>query len=591
MVIPILAVGTVVSILFQQAVQKKYAEQSKLVISSMARNIATVFKEATYYSDNWMLSPSVQNFLNAPETGQDSQGVYTILNQTFLTYAPLDTVALYTLDGKAYSRTKLEFNPVPFPLLESHSLFGKVVRGSGLSTWIGPHEAPELTGDNSYFTQIRTVADLIRLERIGYVYLQYNFGELDDIFGFYSNVEDSSVEDSSEVEKNTHYMLVNRQGTILYDNLKVYGGGSLFEYTRTPVDLGQVYSSEKMFFGGSWSIVTVQPLPMKDLGIEDWTLVSVTPSDYVVSDTGRMIRWSGMIVSGILFSAFFFHMLFIRRYSQFILRFVGVMKEVERGNLEARIYSEIRDETTVLTRGFNSLVKRVAELIDEVKLEQARKNKAELLLLQAQIKPHFLFNTLESINALAVKNRGDLVSQLVYRLGTILRISFREGEEISVGTEIGYLRHYIEIQKIRFGKRFEYELEMPGGLADYSILKFTLQPLVENSIQHGFDDIDHQGLVRIRAEDTGEAISLWVEDNGSGIPPEVLERISRRRGGSSLREIREPGASEGGLGLRNVADRLCIHYGPRYGMWICSAPGAGTRIRCVIPKQKLGDAK
>ncbi|MEK8129593.1 sensor histidine kinase [Paenibacillus filicis] len=581
-ILPILVIGSIGSYLFQHVLQQKYAEQSRLVVTSIARNIAAVFKEATYYSDNWMLSPPVQDVLNMPPGSRDSSNISFILNQTFLTYAPLDSVTIYTMEGEGFSRSKVNFSPVPFSQLRGHPVFADVLAGNGTARWVAPYEAPELTGANSYFTQIRMVNDLVRLEQIGYVYLQYQFLELENIFGFYSR--QSGIPNQ--------FLLVDGDGLIVYDSMKTYGGASLSRLIREPIDLRQDDSGRRVEFDRHASLVSVQPLNMRDLGITDWTLVSVVPWSYLTSDTFTIIRWAGLITAGVLLSVFVFNMMFVTRYTRFILRFSKAMSKVELGDLSVRVHSELRDETTTLTRGFNSLVGKVGELIDEVKLEQARKNKAELLLLQAQIKPHFLFNTLESINALAMQNKGDKVSQLVYRLGSILRIGFQEGEEITLGMEIGYLQNYIEIQKIRFGQRFEYAIDMPKELERIPILKFTLQPLVENSIQHGFDAIDHTGMIQIRVEERERDVALWVIDNGSGIPPEVLQRLSYRKS-EPIPGQRTPSPEEAarvGLGIQNVADRLRIHYGTRYGMWVCSEPGRGTVIQCIIPKLTTGDA-
>ena len=143
-------------------------------------------------------------------------------------------------------------------------------------------------------------------------------------------------------------------------------------------------------------------------------------------------------------------------------------------------------------------------------------------VLQAQIKPHFLFNTLESINVLAVQNEGRKVSEMVYRLASILRISIQEKEEITLEEEIKHLQSYLEIQKFRFEDLFEYEIDVPKELMHSRILKLTLQPLVENSIQHGFEGISYTGWIRISAWKELGNVMIRVEDNGLGMTSEQL---------------------------------------------------------------------
>src|SRR5690606_10532739 len=188
-----------------------------------------------------------------------------------------------------------------------------------------------------------------------------------------------------------------------------------------------------------------------------------------------------------------FNMVFVSRTVSFIVGVVKAMRRVERGDLTTRVEVVGNDETTSLSKGFNSLIRRVSELLADVKQEQHRKRRAEMMLLQAQIKPHFLFNTLESINILAVQNEGRTVSKMVQQLARLLRISIQPKEEISIGEELEHLRHYLDIQKYRFEDVFEFAIDVPEELLAQRILKLTLQPLVENSIQHGFEGIGYLG--------------------------------------------------------------------------------------------------
>jgi sensor histidine kinase YesM len=289
--------------------------------------------------------------------------------------------------------------------------------------------------------------------------------------------------------------------------------------------------------------------------------------------------------------ALIFNLMFVRRTVTFIVRVVKAMRKVERGDLSTRIKVVGKDETTTLARGFNSLVTRVSELLEDVKQEQRRKRKAEMMLLQAQIKPHFLFNALESINILAVQNEGRKVSKMVLRLAKILRISIQQKEEITIEQELEHLTSYLEIQKYRFEELFEYTIDVPKPLLSNPILKLTLQPLVENSIQHGFDGIDYMGQIHVRAREEGSNIALYIEDNGIGITQQQLALFATS-GMTSLQEMYEETPETGerrGLGVSNVADRLRIHYGNGYGLILCSASGQGTVIKCLIPKAMRSD--
>ncbi|WP_231392016.1 MULTISPECIES: cache domain-containing sensor histidine kinase [Paenibacillus] len=572
-IIPLLSISIFTYMIFQDITQEKYMEQSELTIKSIGRNIASLFKEANYYSDYWMLGDNLQTQLvelnENPPSDEQLNNVTNSLRKIFLTYEPLGTFSVYNLYGENYSSGVIPFTPIPFKTLKDHPIYEEVKNLNGFPRWIGPYENPELTGDNNLFSQVRTVNyyETPGSGRIGTMFLQFDFKEMDKIFNFYN-------------QKNSHFLLVNQQGVILYDNRKLTNGSNLNKFLSQKVDLTETYATSRVKFDGIESLVTVYDIGLEKYGTPKWALVSVTPWDYISGEMSIILKWVGTIMFLFLISALLFNLLFVNRYIRAIIRIVSSMKQVERGDLDVRVKVQGNDEMTVLSRGFNSLVSRIHDLVEEVKQEQEHKNKAELSLLQAQIKPHFLFNTLESINALAVQNQGKKVSQLVYRLGTILRISFHHKEEIALGLEIDYLKNYMEIQKYRFEELFDFEIHLPRELENHSILKLTLQPLVENSIQHGFEGITYQGIITIRVEDGGDHIILWVEDNGIGIPEDVLVRFQYRKKNPRL-DTNEPRV---GLGVLNVADRLRIHYGNGYGLYICSEPNKGTRIKCIIPK-------
>ena len=288
-----------------------------------------------------------------------------------------------------------------------------------------------------------------------------------------------------------------------------------------------------------------------------------------------------------LLSAVLFDVFFVNRVAQSIIKVVRKMRLVEQGLLDIRVTAQGKDETVLLANSFNSMVERIGNLLSEVRREQGRKQHAEMMLMQAQIKPHFLFNTLESINALAAQNEGAKIMLMVRRLSNLLRTSMHHTEEIRINQEIEHVRSYLEIQKYRFEELFSYELNVPAEALDYSILKLTLQPLVENSIQHGFDGYeDGQGKIEIDVITELYQIVIMVRDNGLGMSASVLNKLAAGSDPSSnLTNAAEIGERRG-LGLRNVADRLRIHYGPAFGLWICSQEGSGTVIRCVIPKSR-----
>jgi len=600
-IVPMFVLGSVSYLTFQHINQDKYAEQTELTLKAISRNINNMIKEANYFSDFWVTTKdsveSVEESLNpnaaSPGAGATGNPEYDRLiekeqlqRKMLLTYPAIRSVTLYRNDGQMIDVSFNNVKPIPFNKLKADPVYAEAIRKNGVPVWIGPNENPSLTGPGGLFTQIRVLLDIDTLKSKGILVIRFEMNELSRIFTFFS----------SEGKLERRYLLVNRAGTIVYDSQEALSGRNLAEYAdvRGGIDLAsRSYQSRTMDFQGRRSLVSVSDLQeLRRLGVGEWKLLSVTPWDYFSKDMAVVLRWTVLIILASLACAVAFNLLFVRRTVAFIVRVVKAMRQVERGDLTAQVPVVGNDETTSLSKGFNSLVHRVSKLLEDVKLEQNRKRKAEMMLLQAQIKPHFLFNALESINLLAVQNDGRKVSQMVQLLAKILRISIQQKEEIRIEQELEHLQSYLEIQKYRFEDLFDYEIDVPRHLLAEPILKLTLQPLVENCIQHGFEGIDYMGTIRVTAREENGNIAFYVEDNGIGISAERLARFANH-GVTSLVDMYEESPETGerrGLGVGNVADRIRIHYGAPYGLMICSSPGLGTVIKCLIPRTEGGSA-
>ncbi|MCR8644062.1 sensor histidine kinase [Paenibacillus sp. N1-5-1-14] len=582
-IIPLFVIGSITYLVIQNIIEKNYTDQSELTIQAIGHNISSIFKEANTYSEYWRFQSELNAMLASSDGigGQSSRYLdnISILKSTFLTYLAVDKVAIYDVQGDyaaAFKRKDRDILKVPFYQFRSHEVYKEMIEQNGRATWVGPNEYTSVIDSDGQFTSIRLMRDPSSMEIKGYLLLTMRFNELDRLASsFFYNQPEAS-----------RFLIVNHSGTILKDSKSQLDGHNLKDYSSGSVDLTKEYATSKVMFNGVESMLSVYDFDLEKEGIKNWSLVYITPWDYLSGKTLTVLKWVSIVITFFLICALLFNLLFVNRYIRFISYFVSKMKHAELGDLRVRVPVRGHDETTILARGFNSLVARMELLIEEIKMEQERKKKAELMLLEAQIKPHFLFNTLESINALAIQNEGKKVSQIVYRLGSMLRM-FEHKEEISVALEMNYLKNYMDIQAFRFEDLFQYEFDLPKELENYSILKLTLQPLVENSIQHGFEGLEGGGAIKISVEDQGDHIVIWVEDNGKGIPSDVLNRLEYK--GTSLKLPKQATETKRiGLGILNVADRLRIHYGNSCGIFICSELSKGTTIKCVIPKYIAG---
>lgn len=251
------------------------------------------------------------------------------------------------------------------------------------------------------------------------------------------------------------------------------------------------------------------------------------------------------------------------------------MKSVETGNFNQVTFEvEYQNEIGHLTKSFQIMVTKIQNLIKQNMEEQETKRKSELRALQAQINPHFLYNTLDSIIWMAESGKNREVVQMTSSLSKLLRKSIsNEKEIVTIESEIGYTKEYLTIQKMRYQDKLEYDISVAPEILQKTIVKLVLQPLVENAIYHGIKYEDRKGMLRITGEIAGDAICIQVIDNGRGMEKETLQHILDPKEDGEKRAV----------GVANVHNRIQMHYGKEYGIAYKSQIGVGTTVTVTLP--------
>lgn len=254
-----------------------------------------------------------------------------------------------------------------------------------------------------------------------------------------------------------------------------------------------------------------------------------------------------------------------------------VTEQVAKGDFSARARVESEDEVAVLADSVNSMTESLEGLVSKIKEDERKMRKADLRLLQEQINPHFLYNTLDTIVWLIEGNDSDKAVNMVMSLSEFFRLVFSKGKEyITIQEEELHIKSYLEIQQVRYRDILEYEIKIDPELYRYQILKLTLQPLVENSLYHGIKYKRAKGNILVTGKICADEVHFTVEDNGVGMEEEELHKLRE--------EIEKPCKdTEKGFGLANVNERIRMNFGPEYGMRIDSAKGKGMRVEIVIP--------
>jgi two-component system sensor histidine kinase YesM len=260
-----------------------------------------------------------------------------------------------------------------------------------------------------------------------------------------------------------------------------------------------------------------------------------------------------------------------------------VTTTIAKNDLQALVNSENVDEITELGNNFNIMIGKIRELLNAKVKEQENLKKAELKALQAQINPHFLYNTLDTIVWMAEANKTGQVIEIVRALSSFFRIALSKGKDwITIRQEIEHVRSYLAIQKMRYRDILDYKIEVDEDLLDGTILKLTLQPLVENALYHGIKNKRNGGTIIVRAQSVGpNLVRLEVQDDGVGFTPYKLAQI-RDMLNDDAGEI---SLKEGGFGLENVHKRIKLYYGKQYGLYIQSEYLGGTQVVARIPLQ------
>ncbi|MBP3961926.1 sensor histidine kinase [Paenibacillus lignilyticus] len=585
-VAPLIFLGIVSFLNSEQLLEKKYSEQTEITLKAVGGNIRYFFRELDQLSDTSVTNATVQDALRSSRNSvNDASRLIAIsqyeksLGKLLWQNPALSMVMLYGEDGtmfRSYRNDPTTFKNITYDMLKNHSIYPQIKQYGGRPMWIGPFEQPGLTGTGAaLFTQLRIVRDMESFNESGIMVTQVKTDDVDNM------LRDFTL--TGEQETQTRYLIINDGGLVMLDSKHQLEGKYAQNQTQLQLQHTQRYVSSRTMFNHEDSLVSAY-----NLDRSGWILISVKSWESLTSENIRFVQWIGGITLLCLIFAILFNIFFVSRVAKAIIRVVRKMRLVEQGMMDTRVPAKGKDETVLLARSFNSMVETIGRLLNEVRTEQERKQRAEMMLMQAQIKPHFLFNTLESINALAAQNEGGKIMQMVRRLSILLRTSMHHSEIITVQQEIEHVRSYLEIQKYRFEDVFTYELLISEETLDYTILKLTLQPLVENSIQHGFEGLGHVGMITVSVHLEEGLVILTVTDNGIGMNEAALKRInglSREQERDLDLNVAEQGERRG-LGLRSVADRLRIHYGSPYGLLLCSQEGYGTIIRIKIPRNR-----
>lgn len=368
------------------------------------------------------------------------------------------------------------------------------------------------------------------------------------------------------------YMLGNDGELIYHPRMQLIATGQAAENTAVATTYQDGAYREK--YEGEWRDISV-----KSVGYTGWKLLSVTPEKGLSLNNLKMQLFLVFVVAAFLLVLILTNTFISSRITIPIQKLEKSVNAIEAGELDTEVYMGGSYEIRHLGRSIGDMAKRIKELMEDIVAEHESKRRNEFDILQSQINPHFLYNTLDIIVWMIENEQKQEAVKAVTALARFFRISLSKGKSIiTVKDELEHVRNYLMIQQMRFKNKFVYKIEAGEDVLNLVSLKLMLQPLVENAIYHGMEFMDGDGEICVEVYRDAEELRFLVRDNGLGMTEkQVAELLGEKHHVSSKRGS--------GIGVKNVMERIKLYFGDDYGLSIWSEPDEGTTITIRLPVQ------
>jgi len=445
------------------------------------------------------------------------------------------------------------FNPV------NEKWFSECLSSNGASVIVSSFYLPvAANGDNALvFSAARGLKNVEEGEMIGVILLNSRIDVIDKF------VKDMTAYSGQKIS------VADAEGNVIYDldREKITGRTDAQTLSLLNGDKG-VYRD--IDFNGVKCILSYQKSASTGLSI-----INAVPVRVLNRNLDKMGAVTAAITAALVLASLFFVLILSSAIVKPIKQLASTMRLVERGDFDARVATDRKDEIGELSGSYNRMASEIKRLIHEDYLNKISQKELELQMLKNQINPHFLYNTLESIRMTAESDGNENVSDMLYALGNILRYGISlEKEIVTVREEIEHLKDYILLQQVRFCDIFEIRLDIDESICDLPILKLILQPIVENAIYHGLSEVSLGGLITISGYGQNGNIVFEIRDNGAGIRDKRLKELNDYICGKN--DLFKS------IGLKNVQRRIELYYGLGYGLSINSAYGEGTVVLVML---------
>lgn len=545
--------------LVKQIIIKQYSEAAMQSVNAVADNIDYSLQEMEQLSNSILLNRELINSLK----NQQTETYLTSLNSYYASSVLVEGIYTYSSMGYQSVGANIADGLESFPIDQLENTSGEII-------WF-PAEEKDISIlssniEKNYFSMGRKILEINSLEELGYMRIEADEQILQETYknliedGGNIYIFDMQGNPLSSSDENLKWAKSQEQALIQEILLNDSSGN--VEYTDNGTAFVAIYSS---------------------CNNAHWRIVKTIPENILYADINNIQIFAAFAGISFFIAMLTVSLLYAGKITQPITKMIAQMQEVEEGNLSVRVHNDVNYELDSLGESFNHMIQRIEELMEHVVLTERNKNELELEVLHAQINPHFLYNTLNTIRWMAKIKGEDSINNALVALVKLLRVSISLGNSmITIKEEIDYIENYLVIQRLRFNQLFKISYTIQKEYEDIYIPKLILQPIVENSLIYGIDEAETFAgqarllTIRIYTQKTADSLEIIVEDNGPGIKEDILENLF-----TDEKNINKFST----VGLNNVNQRLQMYFGYSYGLNVFSRIGEGTKIIIRVPIQ------
>jgi two-component system sensor histidine kinase YesM len=566
----VIFLGTYSYFVSSNAITSKIMNTQIDYLNQVTAHLDYINQDALDFSNFLFLSADLQEYLNTENSSLTMyQELYSTISKLLVTKKSIDSVViLKPNDRTIYINNKGYSSNITYNDMLQSNFYNLVNEKNGAPLWT-------LIGNQSPISQliksmsnqvvlIKILRNSSTLQEAGFLMLGLNRDVLNDRL-------------NAKLTQGAKLLILNGEGEIIQDSGNQWIGHSFKdlglskEFEDFPTsDLNQYVSDE-------WILLKTQS------SINDWKIVLIQPRKVLVNEMLNLGLWILLVI----FLSFIL-MLFVSLKASNIMvlpirEILESMRKVQNGDFNHTVVSYQRDEIGSLARGYNIMLKRIDSLINDVYKSELREREAEIRALQAQMSPHFLYNTLNTISWTARQRNDAQLADMVYSLSQIFRLSLNDGRDsIELNKELEIVEHYLKLQLIRFSNRLEYEIVADPNSKHILIPKLLIQPFVENAIIHGLEPLDRKVFLSIKVSCSKYKLEIEINDNGVGISEERLSEIKKFTKKNHT-NTEQPKNLRSGFAYHNCIERLNLRYGENASISLKSQVGKGTCVHLSLP--------